>query len=232
MNLLEGLPRRVGLLLSGGLDSAILLGQLVVQGHEVQPFYVRAGMRWENVELAAALRFIAALGSPHIAEPAVLELPLHDVYGLHWSVTGQAVPSADTPDQAVYLPGRNAVLLIKAILWCHLHGIEALALAPLATNPFPDATPEFFAELQGALNRGLGGAVRIVRPFAQLHKSQVMALGHGLPLELTLSCIDPVGDLHCGGCNKCAERQAAFATSGLPDPTVYFNGHSQAARAK
>jgi len=48
---------------------------------------------------------------------------------------------ADTPDDAVFLPGRNVLLLSKAMLWCHLHGVEEVALAPLESNPFPDATP-------------------------------------------------------------------------------------------
>ena len=41
-----------------------------------------------------------------------------------------------------------------------------------------------------------------------------MALGRGLPLELTFSCISPLRGLHCGHCNKCAERQAAFRDAG------------------
>jgi 7-cyano-7-deazaguanine synthase len=54
-----------------------------------------------------------------------------------------------------------------------------------------------------------------------MNKQQVMALGRGMPLELTFSCIAPVNHLHCGRCNKCAERQAAFRESGIQDKTVY-----------
>ena len=46
-----------------------------------------------------------------------------------------------------------------------------------------------------------------------------MRLGAGVPLELTLSCLAPREGLHCGRCNKCHERQAAFAAAGLADPT-------------
>jgi 7-cyano-7-deazaguanine synthase len=48
-----------------------------------------------------------------------------------------------------------------------------------------------------------------------------MRLGVGLPLEHTFSCIDPVDQLHCGRCNKCAERSHAFADAGMTDPTEY-----------
>ena len=43
----------------------------------------------------------------------------------------------------------------------------------------------------------------------------------GVPLALTLSCMNPQGDRHCGRCSKCRERQDAFRVAGLPDPTEY-----------
>ncbi len=95
------------------------------------------------------------------------------------------------------------------------------ALPPLASNPFPDATDEFFAEYQAVLNRATEGHVRILRPFSKMTKRQVMELGRGYPLALTFSCIAPQRGLHCGACNKCAERRQAFRESGLTDPTQY-----------
>jgi 7-cyano-7-deazaguanine synthase len=215
------LDATIGVLLSGGLDSAILAGHLLGQGRRVQPFYVRAHLAWEGPELAAAEHFLAALASPRLSPLVVLDLPIQDVYADHWSVTGRAVPDAASPDTAVYLPGRNALLLLKPALWCRLHGIEHLALAVLGTNPFGDATPEFFACFESALARATGGRVRLLRPFAALDKRQVMELGRGLPLHLTFSCIAPAGGLHCGRCNKCAERIAAFRSIAAADPTCY-----------
>jgi 7-cyano-7-deazaguanine synthase len=211
----------VGVLVSGGLDSAILVGHLLSAGRRVTPFYVRSGLCWQEAELAALRRFLGALGSPQLESLVLLDLPLADVYGPHWSVTGRGVPAADSPDEAVYLPGRNALLLVKAAVWCRLHGIEELALGPLRTNPFADAAPEFFAAFEAALAQATGGPVRFSRPFAALDKREVMALGAALPLESTFSCLDPVDGLHCGRCNKCAERRTAFALVRRPDPTRY-----------
>jgi len=144
-----------------------------------------------------------------------------DLYGEHWSVTGRGVPGAETPDEAVFLPGRNVLLLAKAILWCHLRGVPAVALAPLESNPFPDATPAFFTAYQDVVNRAVGGSVRVLRPYLGLGKTEVMRRGRELPLGLTFSCIRPAGGRHCGACNKCAERRRAFAEAGLADPTAY-----------
>ena len=166
-------------------------------------------------------RYLATFAGLPLEELVVLDLPMADLYGDHWSVTGRHTPDASTPDEAVYLPGRNALLVIKAALWCRLHGIAELALGVLESNPFADATSGFFNHLESALNSGPGGRVRILRPFARLSKREVMELGRALPLELTFSCIAPAGGIHCGCCNKCGERHAAFALIGAPDPTVY-----------
>jgi len=214
-------PADVGVLISGGLDSAILLAHLLRQGHRVQPIYVRCHLAWELVEQSWLARFLQAVARPTLVPLVTLDLPLADVYGVHWSTTGGAVPGADTPDEAVYLPGRNALLLIKAVLWCQLQRVRELALAPLGSNPFPDATDEFFATYEAALNLATGSELRITRPFGSMSKQQVMELGRDDPLELTFSCIHPQQDWHCGACNKCAERQQAFRSAGLADPTRY-----------
>jgi 7-cyano-7-deazaguanine synthase len=212
----------VGVLLSGGLDSSVLLAHLLDQGNSVQPFYVRSHLVWEEIELTAVRRFLRAVASSQVGELVTLDLPLTDLYVGHWSVTGENPPDADSADEAVFLPGRNALLLIKAAVWCQLNAIRQLALAPLGTSPFADATSAFFHDLEAALNQGVETPLRIIRPFARMNKRQVIQLGRGYPLELTFSCISPQGGLHCGRCNKCAERRGAFQAAAVPDPTRYF----------
>jgi 7-cyano-7-deazaguanine synthase len=211
----------IGVLASGGLDSSILIGHLLGEGRRVQPFYIRTGLVWQQAELTALERFLTAVATSDLSKLVVLDMPLADVYGHHWSLTGREVPNADSPDEAVFLPGRNALLLVKAVVWCQLHGIGELALAPLGTSPFEDASTAFLRDFQAALNRGSAQPVTLTLPFREHNKQYVMSLGYGLPLELTMSCIAPAGDLHCGRCNKCAERQSAFREAGMTDRTHY-----------
>jgi len=213
----------LAILVSGGLDSAILVGDALRSGNIVYPLYVRNGLFWESVELEHLRRFLDALRSPNLRPLYTLELPVADIYLSHWSLTGRIVPDADTPDEAVFLPGRNVLLLAKAILWCHMNHVPAVAMAPLASNPFPDATPEFFRAYESIVNQAVEGSVRVLRPYATLHKSDVMRRAGELPLGLTFSCIRPIGRLHCGRCNKCAERRRAFIDAKLGDPTEYAN---------
>jgi 7-cyano-7-deazaguanine synthase len=215
------LKSTVAVLFSGGLDSAILLAHLLAQEHRVVPLYVHCELHWQHEELRRARKFLRAVDAPALASLVVLKLPLSDLYDGHWSTTGRGIPHASEPDDHVYLPGRNPLLLIKAHVWCRLHGITQLALGSLKSNPFADATDEFFAQFEAALNLAVSGQVAIVRPLAALDKRQVMALGRQMPLELTFSCLAPAGGQHCGKCNKCAERQAAFRIGGIPDPTRY-----------
>jgi 7-cyano-7-deazaguanine synthase len=214
-------PSAVGLLLSGGLDSGILLGHLLQRGYRVQPLYVRAGLHWEADEIQSLKKFLPAMQTDRLEPLVTLEMPLADVYGDHWSITGRGVPDAGTGDEAVYLPGRNAILIVKAAVWCRLGGIGQLAMAVLGSNPFGDASSEFFDDLEHALERALGGRMEILRPFGQMSKREVMELGRAMPLELTFSCIAPHEGMHCGRCNKCAERQEAFASIQMRDPTNY-----------
>ena len=213
--------RTVGLLLSGGLDSCVLLGHLLAQGCVVQPFYVCCRLAWEREERAAAAAFLAAVASSRLRPLVTFQQPVDDLYGPHWSVTGRGAPQADTPDEAVYLHGRNALLLIKPALWCAVHQIRQLALALLANNPFDDAAEGFFHDFAAALSRATGSRLQFIRPLAPYRKAEVLSLVSGLPLELTFSCIAPHAGRHCGRCNKCAERRAAFAAAGIADKTDY-----------
>ncbi len=213
-------------LVSGGVDSAILAHDLLGDYARVWPIYVRFGLRWEEAELASLRRFLDAAPRRGLGRLVVLDEPIGEVYGRgHWSSAGGArVPDAATEDEAVFLPGRNLLLLTKAAIWCRLRGVGSLALGCLGANPFPDSTPDFFEHFQGVAGSALGGTVEILRPFDRLHKQDVLRRGLGLPLDLTFSCLDPRDGLHCGACNKCAERRRAFEGLGLPDRTPYARG--------
>lgn len=208
-------------LVSGGVDSAVLAWHLAQDGSELQPVYVQAGMVWEPVEYRWLVRYLEAIASPQLRPVRALAFPLQDVYVRHWGLGGEAPPAHDAPDEAVYLPGRNLVLLAKTAVYCALNGIQRIAIGVLAGNPFPDATDHFFDTFADTLSSGLGWPIRIERPFARMHKAEVVRLGASLPLGLTFSCISPVGELHCGSCSKCAERQRGFQEAGVVDLTSY-----------
>src|SRR5688572_5834800 len=209
-------------LFSAGLDSAVLLAAALASG-PAHPVYVQTGLAWEAQELEAAGRLLAAPLYRNAAPMATLTVDMRDVYpASHWAVRGEA-PGFDTPDEDVYLDGRNIVLLSKASVFMARNRLSRVLLGPLAGNPFPDATPRFFETMARALSIGLAWEVAIETPLAALHKADVIARGAalGVPFELTLSCMQPVDGMHCGRCSKCRERRDGFLEAGVADPTSY-----------
>jgi len=240
----------VAVLVSGGVESASLVWALTQYFASVQPVYVRFGLVWEKIEQQCLLQYLDAVAQPGVEPLKVFDMPMDNIYGKHWSTTGYDVPDANTEDEAVYLPGRNLLLLAQTAVWCALNQIHFIALGSLGTNPFPDASPQFFDQLQNTLTAGLNFNINILRPFSAMHKHEVILLAKDLPLHLTFSCINPVtvargartyeyagghsvnmreggepskadGALHCGLCNKCAERQKAFLEAQIEDRTIY-----------
>ena len=211
-------------LVSGGLDSAILVSRLLRTGGSVFPLYVRCGFVWEAAELAWLRRFLRATRSSRLLPLRVVAIPLRSVYTTHWSLTGRGVPGARSADTAVYLPGRNVLLLSVAAIVAAQHGIATIALGVLAGNPFGDATPRFFRTLAQSLTRALDRPVRLEAPLRQMSKRSLIRSATTAPLGLTFSCLRPRGRQHCGRCNKCAERRSAFRQAGLADPTLYVHG--------
>ena len=75
----------------------------------------------------------------------------------------------------------------------------------------PDPFAEVWSEVEALLEREGGLEAKTV--FEEL--------GRRYPLDLTFSCIAPRDGVHCGQCNKCAERQAAFDLIGRNHPTDF-----------
>jgi 7-cyano-7-deazaguanine synthase len=214
-------------LCSAGLDSAVLLAEEARRG-PVTPVYVSVGLAWEPAERRALARLLEApLYGAASGRLALLQFEMRDVYpAAHWAMTGRP-PAYDTPDEEVYLPGRNLVLLTKTAVFCAGRGLDRIAFGPLSGNPFPDATPEFFDALARAIGLGLAHRLEIATPFAHLRKADVVRRGIelGVPLERSLSCMAPLEDgAHCGACSKCRERRDAFLEAGVRDPTTYAAG--------
>ena len=219
---MTGADAELAVLASGGVDSAILVAEEANRGRVVHPLYIRFGLAWEAVEEAHLRRYLDAIsGTGDVRPVTVLDLPIADVYGTHWSVSGTDAPDDTTPDEAVYLPGRNLLLLAKTTVWCALHGVGKIALGTLRGNPFADSSSEFLSGLAGLASLALDHQLEVVTPFATRSKADVLRLGCHLPLEHTFSCVAPVDGTHCQACNKCAERRKAFAEAGIEDRTSY-----------
>jgi 7-cyano-7-deazaguanine synthase len=215
-----------------------MLAEEAVAG-DAQPVYVSVGLSWEAAERQALQHFMAeGLGTIRTRPLVSLAVDMTDVYpAAHWARRGDP-PAYHTPDEDVYLPGRNVVLLGKAAVFCASARLDRIVIGTLDHNPFPDATPEFREAMARALSLGLGVPLQIGAPYARLSKAAVIERGArlGVRLELTLSFMNPQPNgtgfpRHCGVCSKCRERHDAFVEAGVEDRTDYadrtFTGSSR-----
>ena len=140
----------------------------------VQPVYVSVGLAWEAEERAMIERLLRARPFHGLHPVVSLRFDMGDVYpATHWAIRGEP-PGFDTPDEDVYLEGRNVVLLTKAAIFAARARLTRVVIGPLAGNPFPDATPAFFDAMARALSLGLDTTIAIDAPYADLHKADVI----------------------------------------------------------
>ena len=133
-------------LVSGGIESVVLLNDALSRYESVTPVYVQNHLRWEDVELFWLKKFLRNIKSTKLKPLKVIDLTMRDLYDGHWSLTGTHVPGPGSKDDAVYLPGRNIALLSKAAIFAALNGICFIEIGVLGGNPFSDSSKSFFGQ--------------------------------------------------------------------------------------
>jgi 7-cyano-7-deazaguanine synthase in queuosine biosynthesis len=219
MNSRHEVPQVV--LLGGGIESTLLVKQLLAAGAAVIPVHVRCGLLWEECEARYIRRFCRANACPLLAPLLEIDRPCAELLGGHWGLTRTGIPRAGEPASRLEIPERNWTLLCtvapRFARWPELH----LVMGTTADNSYSDGTRAFFDGCERTLSEQLGRPVRIRTPLIRDDKSAVIRQADRETLALSFSCIDPQGELHCGRCYKCGRRRAAFRKAGVEDPTVY-----------
>lgn len=222
-------------LLSGGLDSAVVLGLARKAGRDCHALSFRYGQR-HDVELQAAEAVAESLGA---AEHKTLDLPLGSWGGSALTAPievpkdrNEAEMSGDIP--VTYVPARNTVFLSLALAWAEVLGAAEIWIGvnALDYSGYPDCRPEFIAAFEKmarlATKTGVEGeSLTIVAPLLQLSKADIVRKGIeiGVDFSLTHSCYDPSPEgLACGHCDSCLLRKKGFELAGVPDPTRYRFG--------
>ena len=177
-------------LLSGGLDSAVLARRRsgarrgAADLRQRRP-RVGSGRARDRRRAFSRARALGGRVRPLVS----LGVDMRDVYAAtHWAMQGRP-PAYHTPDEDVYLPGRNVVLLGKAAVYCAAAKIDRLVIGTLAHNPFPDATPEFRAAMARALSLGLDRPLQIDAPYANTEKAEVIRRGAALGVPVRADAV-------------------------------------------
>ncbi len=211
-------------LLSGGLDSTVLLAKLVAEKRTVFALGVHYGQRHSR-EIDAARAVCAHFG----VEYRLADLSAISGFFGHNSLTDSAVPVYEGAYNEIgmkttVVPARNLLLISVATAWAIAEKCETVAYAAHGGDHaiYPDCREEFAQKLDAVMRVADWHPVRLERPFVGMSKADIVRLGSaiGAPLDLTWSCYNG-GEKHCGKCSTCIERREAFREAGVKDPTLY-----------
>ena len=212
------------LILSGGIDSTVLLAHLVAGGRTVRALTIDYGQRHRR-EIDSARAVAAHYGVEHKVADLRSVAALMGANALTDST--QKVPEGHYEAEsmkATVVPNRNMLFLSLAGSWAVATKSESVVYGAHGGDHaiYPDCRPAFAEAMDKALGLCDWHPVRLERPFVDWDKSAIVRRGAelGAPLGLTWSCYVG-GERHCGRCGTCVERREAFAKAGVADPTVY-----------
>lgn len=195
-------------LLSGGLDSTVLLADRVQKGDSVLAVSFDYGQTHLR-ELKSA------------REVAKYYNVLHRIVGMRSVVlpsalTGQAdIPTthAETPD-ATTVPARNMIFISIASAIAEAEEADNLAIGVNAddNNGYIDCRPMFINAMTAAVKLATANSVNLLAPFMQMTKQQIVTKGYSLqaPMWMSWSCYRG-GDQPCNNCGACQSRTEAGA---------------------
>jgi len=208
-------------LMSGGLDSTVILGFALQKKRECLCISFDYNQR-HLVELESAKAITAHYGVKHkiitldrsiFAGSSLLK---NETISVPKNRSADEIKTAGTP--TTYVPARNTIFLSLALAQAEIFEAEEIYIGPNALDTvYPDCSQKFIDAFQSVINVATKQAVngnppKLIAPLLQLNKMQIIALGKQLqaPLGLSFSCYDPVEDKPCGLCDACCLRNTAF----------------------
>ncbi len=220
--------RAAVVLLSGGLDSAVLLAVARAEGFECHCLSVDYGQR-HRAELDAARRVAHALGA---VAHKVMRVDLTAIGGSALTDPHIAVPERPSDGIPVtYVPARNTILLSLGLAWAEVLSAADLFIGAnsIDYSGYPDCRPEYlhaYEEMANLATRAAveGASFTVHRPLIYLTKAEIIRRGTdlGVDFSATVSCYQAGTDgWACGRCDACRLRRAGFEAARLPDPTRY-----------
>lgn len=195
--------KRALVLLSGGIDSAVLLWWVRERGWDYSTLSFHfPGRRKGEIRAAGRLRRLSGCRR-------------------NFDVT---LPFVAPPrsSRANYIPQRNLMYYGIAASVAEQIGADHILGGHIRHDGqvFLDATKQYFKRLERLVQMGKNSrSVRLLFPLIGLSKKDIIRLGWKLrlPFESTWSCSRD-GRRHCWHCGSCKERQEGFARAGLKDP--------------
>lgn len=211
------------LIYSGGLDSTVLLYNLINLKHNIIAISFNYGQKHKK-ELLSAIYFCNKLNIRH----EIIDLSsITNLISNSCLTSSTKVPEGYYTDESMkktVVPNRNMIMLSIAAGFAINEGYNNVAFAVHNGDHtiYPDCRQEFVTSLDKSCKLGNWHQINILSPFVNINKQDIVLLGNSLNIELekTWSCYNGL-EYHCGKCGTCVERIESFKLSGITDNTIY-----------
>lgn len=216
---------------SGGPDSATALWQAANAFDEVLAVTFHYGAEADK-EVQVAKEIVAqaknAFGYSRVSHK-IVDISFLKTLLKSSILQGGQVPTGLYEDdeeaaKTTIVPFRNGIMLSILAGIAESEGFDVVSYGAHFNDGwlYPDCREEFANAMGQAIFEGTGGKVHVLAPFTDCTKAALFAMGNelGVPLSRTWSCYAG-GEIHCGQCGSCIERQKAFHNAGIEDETEY-----------
>lgn len=209
------------LILSGGMDSSVLLADLHNKKVQVSTLTFDYGSKHNKQEKRAAKSITEyfKVGNILVKLPFVNELFKSDLLQ-----SGGNIPEGHYQDLSMkwtVVPFRNSIMLMIAAGYAESIGAQSVSIANHAGDHtiYPDCRLIYIGAMREVFRLGGYERLKLDSPYVSISKRAIALLGRslGIPFEITYSCYKG-GKKHCGKCGTCVERKEAL--TGF-DPTEY-----------
>lgn len=210
------------LLLSGGMDSGVLLSWAINHFSPIHCLSFNYGSKHAEKELAKAIHLANVYLCPH----TVIALPfVNNLFASALLETGGDIPNGHYEDasmKSTVVPFRNGIFLSIAVGLAESLKYPTVLIAAHSGDHaiYPDCRQAFIASMCYSAGLGTYTHVEIQSPFVHMTKREIADVGKELGFDFTktYSCYKG-GDVHCGVCGTCTERKEALQPN---DPTEYL----------
>ena len=207
---------------SGGLDSTVALYSAKEMFDNVEVVTFNYGSHHNEMEYLHLKKTLCELDIGHTRIDLMF---IHDYFKS--SLLDGEIPKGNYNDEnmkSTVVPFRNGIMLSIATGLADSKGIGHVIIGNHSGDHFiyPDCRPSFIKAMDNAATAGTNNSVRILSPFCNMNKAEIVAFGHklGVNFKNTYSCYN--GRVkHCGECGTCRERKEAFELAGIKDTTEY-----------
>ena len=221
--------KKAVVLLSGGLDSSVVLSIVIKKGFEPHCISFNYGQRHRR-EITFAKK-----------QANIQRVFSHKVFNIDFFGGSSLTDNIDVPmnknvDQIpniipkTYVPARNTIFLSYALGYAEFLGCKDIFLGVNAIDysGYPDCRPEFIRAFQKLSNLATkigieGQRIKIHTPLIKLTKKEIILTGikNNVNFKITASCYNPSRDISCGKCDSCLLRKKGFDEAKIKDPILY-----------